>query len=112
MSQIAFHPAHPYLAVQSHDRSVEIFRIRSEEEARKKQVRRKKRAKEKKLAAQSKSKTEISETDFGSAAEEQGGSDEIKPVDLFTPHIVVHASGKIRSFDFGSGAVTKGGFQV
>lgn len=112
MSQIAFHPVQPYLAVQSHDRSVEIFRIRSEEEARKKQVRQKKRAKEKKLAMLSKSKSETGEVDLGPAAAEQGDQDEIEPVNLFTPHIVVHASGKIRSFDFGGGAVTKGGFQV
>ena len=112
MSQIAFHPAQPYLAVQSHDRSVEIFRIRSEEEARKKQVRRKKRVKEKKLAMQSKSKSETGDADLRPAEDEQGDQDEIEPVNLFTPHIVVHASGKIRSFDFGSGAATKGGFQV
>ncbi|KAF9502801.1 hypothetical protein BS47DRAFT_1370007, partial [Hydnum rufescens UP504] len=43
VSQIALHPNQPYLAVQSHDRSVEIFR----DEVRKKQVRRQKRDEEK-----------------------------------------------------------------
>lgn len=88
VSQITFHPSLPYLAVQSHDRSVEIFRIRSEEEVRKKQTRRKKRAKEK-----SKDKKEETVMDVE-------GDDEIKLVDLFTPYLVVRAGGKIRSFDF------------
>ena len=35
VSQITFHPSQPYVSVQSHDRSVEIFRIRTEEEVRK-----------------------------------------------------------------------------
>ena len=52
VSQITFHHSKPFLAVQSHDRSVEIFRIRTEEEVRKKQARRRKRAKEKKEQAQ------------------------------------------------------------
>ena len=56
VSQIAFHPTKPYLAVQSHDRSVEIFRIRTEEEVRKKQARRKKRAEEKKKQTKTKGK--------------------------------------------------------
>jgi U3 small nucleolar RNA-associated protein 12 len=56
VSQIKFHHFLPYLAIQSHDRSVEIFRIRSEEEVRKKMERRRKRAKEKKEHERSKKK--------------------------------------------------------
>ncbi|KAF9482498.1 WD-repeat-containing protein [Pholiota conissans] len=91
VSQIKFHPSEPYLAVQSHDRSVEIFRIRTEEEVQKKQARRKKRSKEKK--EQGKGSKDI---------DEQEESSEANLVDYFTPHLVVRASGKIRSFDFGS----------
>lgn len=99
VSQITFHPTQPYLAVQSHDRSVEIFRIRTEEEVRKKQARRKKRAKEKK----------------GKEPEPDGDEEEteVQLVDLFTPYLVVRASGKIRSFDFGPDDTGhKGGTQV
>nr|GAT54036.1 predicted protein [Mycena chlorophos] len=92
VSQVTFHPNLPYLAVQSHDRSVEIFRVRTEEEVQKKKARRRKRAKEKK-----KSKGEAEEDD----AMDQDVSDEIQLVDLFTPHLVVRASGKVRSFSFG-----------
>ncbi|KII95241.1 hypothetical protein PLICRDRAFT_34085 [Plicaturopsis crispa FD-325 SS-3] len=94
VSQITFHPTQSYLAVQSHERSVEIFRIRSEEEVRKKQLRRKKRAKEKKEKEGVKSNGADVDEDM------HADDDEIKLVDLFTPYTVVRASGKIRSFAF------------
>jgi U3 small nucleolar RNA-associated protein 12 len=106
VSQILFHETQPYLAVQSHDRSIEIFRIRTEDEIRKKQARRRKRAKEK-----SKSKKEGLDD---KADEDDAGSDEINLIDLFTPYLVVRANGKIRSFDFGVGDASshKPGVQV
>jgi U3 small nucleolar RNA-associated protein 12 len=90
VSQIAFHPTQSYLAVQSHDRSVEIFRVRTEEEARKKQARRKKREKEK---VKNKKLEEDSKQDDNE--EKLVGLE-----DLFTPYLVVRGSGKIRSFSF------------
>jgi U3 small nucleolar RNA-associated protein 12 len=98
VSEITFHPSRPYLAVQSHDRSVEIFRIRTEEEIRKKQARRLKRAKEKKEQAKAKSKAQD-----GQAQDQDmdGEHRDIELPDLFTPYLVVRASGKVRSFDFG-----------
>lgn len=94
VSQITFHPTQSYLAVQSHDRSVEIFRVRTEEEARKKQARRKKREKEKVKNRKDKDRE---------LEEESKEDDNAKPVgleDLFTPYLVVRGSGKIRSFSF------------
>jgi U3 small nucleolar RNA-associated protein 12 len=91
VSQISFHPTQPHLAVQSHDRTVEIFRIRTEDEVRRKQARRRKRSKEKK------GKGGDDEIIVGGDEDEK-----IKLIDLFTPHLVIRASGKIRSFDFGS----------
>ncbi|KAH8106121.1 WD-repeat-containing protein [Cristinia sonorae] len=95
VSQILFHPTDSYLAVQSHERSVEIFRIRTEEEIRKKLARRKKRAKEKQEQGKSK--------DAAKQAQdvELEKDHEIGVADLFTPYLVARASGKIRSFDFG-----------
>ncbi|KAK1236731.1 beta transducin [Marasmius sp. AFHP31] len=106
ISQISFHPTHPFLAVQSHDRSVEIFRIRTEEEIRKKQARRKKRAKEKQeKKGKDEGATERSNEDPEDA--------EIGIVDLFTPYAIVRGSGKIRSFDFGPGDTNaKSGIQI
>jgi U3 small nucleolar RNA-associated protein 12 len=97
VSQIKFHPTQPYLAVQSHDRSVEIFRVRNEEEVRKKQARRKKRAKEK-------SQQEVingKESHLMAEPDTQVEEMESNFVDYFTPYLVVRAGGKIRSFDFG-----------
>ncbi|KAK0206513.1 WD40-repeat-containing domain protein [Desarmillaria ectypa] len=103
ISGIAFHPSKPYLAVQSHDRAVEIFRIRTEEEVLKKQARRKKRAREKRERLEKEGKSDVNED-----VEEK----DVALVDLFTPHVVVRASGKIRSFDFGGEGTASKGIQI
>lgn len=90
--------------MQSHDRSVEVFRIRTEDEVRKKQARRKKRAKEKKEQAKAKDKTERKHMEGADEGAEGMAEDEDSAIalpDLFTPYLVVRASGKIRSFNFG-----------
>ncbi|KAF9247204.1 WD-repeat-containing protein [Melanogaster broomeanus] len=99
VSQILFHKTQPYLAVQSHDRSIEIFRIRTEDEMRKKQSRRRKRAKEKKEKSKSKNEELDERMDED---DDDAVSAEISLIDLFTPYLVVRASGKVRSFDFGT----------
>ena len=106
VSQLSFHPRLQYLAVQSHDRSVEIFRIRTEEEIRKKQARRKKRVREK--------RKEKGQKGADSGDEENVEEREIDLVELFTPYLIVRSSGKVRSFDFGSDTTTdaRGNTQV
>ncbi|KAI0776016.1 WD-repeat-containing protein [Trametes elegans] len=99
VAQITFHPHQPYLAVQSHDKSVEVFRIRTEEEVKKKQARRRRRAKEKELEKKGKKKGDDAEADVQVDAKHDENSVEL--ADLFTPYLIVRASGKIRSFDFG-----------
>ena len=109
VSQIKFHPTQLYLAVQSHDRSVEVFRVRNDEEVRKKQARRKRRAKEKSQ------QEDINGEESHLVAEPDTQVEEMGPnfVDYFTPYLVVRASGKIRSFDFGpSETSSKGVTQV
>ncbi|EJD53684.1 WD-repeat-containing protein [Auricularia subglabra TFB-10046 SS5] len=85
VSQILFHPSEKWLAVQSHDKSVEVFRVRTDEEIQKKRSRRKKRAKEKRQAAES------------APAEDDG---RVAPPEMFAPYLVVRANGKVRSFYF------------
>ncbi|KAF9498450.1 WD-repeat-containing protein [Pleurotus eryngii] len=104
VSQITFHPTQPYLAVQSHDRSVEVFRVRTQDEIRKKQMRRKKRAGEKGKAKGKGGGEKAGGVDTG--------SEEVKLVDLFEPYLVIRATGKVRSFDFGPDSGTKGGAQI
>jgi U3 small nucleolar RNA-associated protein 12 len=74
---------------------VELFRIRTEEEAKKKQARKKKRDKEKTKGKGSKDE-ENAEVN-GKPGESQ---DDLNLEDLFSPYLVVRASGKIRSFSF------------
>jgi U3 small nucleolar RNA-associated protein 12 len=105
VSQVTFHPTLPYIAVQSHERSVEVFRIRTEEEARKKQLRRRKRAKEKKTK-------QTGEAEAYDNDEDMDVEKDIEFSDLFTPHLVVRASGKIRSFDLPTPDSGKAGFPV
>ncbi|EGO01816.1 hypothetical protein SERLA73DRAFT_166331 [Serpula lacrymans var. lacrymans S7.3] len=104
VSQVTLHPSQPYLAVQSHDRSVEIFRIRTEEEVKKKQARRIKRQKEKKQRVQNAGEAEENPIDT---------EQEVKLLDIVVPHIVVRATAKIRSFafDINQGG-TKGGLHL
>jgi U3 small nucleolar RNA-associated protein 12 len=109
VSQVTFHPTLAYIAVQSHDRSVEIFRIRTEEEARRKQMRRRKRAKEKKSKSQGGKQEEQAEDQDEVVAEDE---EAIELVDLFTPHLVVRASGKVRSFDLPVPETGKAAFPV
>ncbi|CAG8475079.1 1963_t:CDS:2, partial [Acaulospora colombiana] len=95
--EIEFHPTSPYLAIQSQDRSIDVFRIRTEEEIRKKQARRQKRAKEKKAQ-----KADVDGNVDGEdgVSNELPADSEIELVDLYTPYLVIRASGKIRSFSF------------
>lgn len=66
-----------------------MFRIRTEDEVRKKRARRQKRIKEKNQKG-----TMADEDIFGNE------NAEVQLVDLYTPYLVVRASGKIRSFNF------------
>lgn len=114
VSQISFHPKEAYFAVQSHDRSVEIFRVRTEEEVRKKQARRKKREKEKGKDKKSKLKDAPVPADTADGEQVEGEVEtEVSLEDLFTPYLVVRASGKVRSFSFvNEVAGPKGDIQV
>jgi len=96
VSQISFHPTQAYLAVQSHDRSVEIFRVRTDQEIKKKQMRRRKRVKEKLTQTKDKVVQDIQlDEDLSDTADNKADL-----VDRFTPYLVVRATGKIKSFDF------------
>ncbi|KAH7104251.1 WD-repeat-containing protein [Auriculariales sp. MPI-PUGE-AT-0066] len=89
VTQITFHDKQPFLAVQSNDKSVELLRIRTEEEVKKKRARRQKRAKEKGVAEN------IETADEGSAP---------GPAELFKPFMVIRGKAKVRSFSFSSGS--------
>ncbi|KAG8912036.1 hypothetical protein FRC01_005336 [Tulasnella sp. 417] len=110
VSQISFHPFEPYLAVQSHERSVEIFNIRTEEEIKKKRARKKQRQREKQRKKQEKGKETAMDEEMDVPAEDE--NDNIGLTDLFSSYLTVRGSSKIRSFDFVNAGVTKSGIQI
>ncbi|CAG8625852.1 1091_t:CDS:10, partial [Cetraspora pellucida] len=85
---LKFHPTANILGVQGPEKYLEIFRIYSYEEIKKKLVRRKKRQKEKKQ------KVDDSNMDIDNDLMEVSASD------MITPYRMVRAGAKIRSFDF------------
>ncbi|KAI0307347.1 WD-repeat-containing protein [Multifurca ochricompacta] len=103
VSQIAFHPTLPYLFVQSHDRSVEIFRVRTDDEIRKKHARRKRRADAKGARGKSDNVNNVPDSK---------DVEKVELADLFTPYLVVRATGKIKSFALSEEARTKGATQL
>ncbi|KAH9966134.1 WD-repeat-containing protein [Russula dissimulans] len=103
VSQIAFHSILPYLFVQSHDRSVEVFRVRTDDEIRKKNARRKKRADAK--AAMGKGE-KVDDTPAN------GDAEKAELADLFTPYLIVRATGKIKSFALPPEVPTKNTVQI
>lgn len=98
IAQIQYHPTENILAVQTTEKVIEILRLRTEEEIRKKVARRRKREKEKK----DKKKVVNGHTD---AAAEEAESSIKDPTwkDRLASWIVIRTNGKIRSFDFGLG---------
>jgi hypothetical protein len=89
VSHIQFHPTRDFVCLQSQDRSIEVFRIRSDDEIRKKFAKRKKRRKEKAAAE--------------GQAEEQEDVEEpanFTLEDILSPYYVLRPSGKVRSFSF------------
>jgi len=91
---IKFHPNSSLLGVQGPEKSVEIYRIRTHEEVKKKLTRRKKRQKEKQQKDESKPQNENDFMDVD--VEEQPISAE----NLITPYQIIRTGGKVRSFDF------------
>jgi U3 small nucleolar RNA-associated protein 12 len=66
--------------------------MRTDEEVLRKRARRKKREKEKKEKGRGKKQDDTMDVD--------DSSEEIKLIDIFTPHSIIRTSGKIRSFEF------------
>jgi len=94
VTTIEFHSSQQFLGCQAADKSIELFRIRSIDEIKKKMSRRKKRQREKQQQLLKKGDTE------GAAAEEPV-DEAIQATDEITAwHIIRSAAGKFRSFDF------------
>lgn len=91
---IRFHPRLDYIGIHGSDKSVEIWRIRSETEVQKSLARKRKRRKEK--AAQNEDGEQNSVVDADKPEDVSAA-----PVnEVFVSHVIVRTGGKIRSFDW------------
>jgi U3 small nucleolar RNA-associated protein 12 len=103
VSTLKFHPSGRFLGCQGADRNIELFKVQSEEEIKKKIARRKRRQREKNK------KSKGGKTEEKSVAEENEKStfaDEIVPLTL------IKASSKVKSFDFKTTLNKDGSFNI
>ncbi|GAB1311411.1 beta transducin [Madurella fahalii] len=94
--EVSFHPRHDYFAVHGVEKSVEIWRIRTEAEVRKSLARKKKRRREK-LA---KDKKADGDTAMDSVGDEADDITKAEISDVFVQHVIVRTTGKVRSVDW------------
>ncbi|KAK4131742.1 WD40 repeat-like protein [Trichocladium antarcticum] len=97
--EVMFHPRHDYFAVHGVEKSVEVWRIRTESEI-KKGLARKKRRRREKLAKEKKTDDDLDMDD----------ADDITKADIsdvFVQHVIVRTSGKVRSVDWATGHGSK-----
>jgi U3 small nucleolar RNA-associated protein 12 len=87
---IRFHPRADYVGFHGSDKSVEVWRIRSQSEVQKSMARKKKRRKEKEAR-----------TEENGPEQDKPGDVSAAPVsEVFVQHVIVRTGGKVRSFDW------------
>ncbi|KAH8910501.1 WD40 repeat-like protein [Coniochaeta sp. PMI_546] len=100
--EVIFHPRRDYFAVHGVEKSVEIWRIRTEAEV-KKSLARKRRRRREKLAQAKGSKAEA-EQDAADVEEDVSTAD---VSDVFVQHVIVRTTGKVRSVDWATSSGSK-----
>ncbi|KAG0039532.1 hypothetical protein BGZ82_007766 [Podila clonocystis] len=93
LTTIEFHSSQQFLGCQASDKTIELFRIRTHEEIKKKMSRRRKRQREKQQAL-------LKKGDVEGAAAEEPVDEAIQATDEITPWHIVRAAAKVRSFAF------------
>lgn len=91
---IRFHPRADYVGFHGSERSVEIWRIRSQSEVQKSIARKKKRRKEKE------GKSEGGENGADAGKDKAEDVSPAPVTEVFVSHVIVRTGGKIRSFDW------------
>lgn len=100
--EVIFHPRRDYFAVHGVEKSVEIWRIRTEAEV-KKSLARKRRRRREKLASAKGGKTEA-EKDVAETEEDVSSAD---VSDVFVQHVIVRTTGKVRSVAWATSSGSK-----
>ncbi|KAL2041395.1 hypothetical protein N7G274_005777 [Stereocaulon virgatum] len=102
---VSFHPRGTYIAAHGSEKSVELWRIRTEVEVQKTLARKRKRRREKKLAAADQDgKANDDEADG------EKGVDDLSSaliIDVIVPYVMVRTAGKVRSVDWASRRASK-----
>lgn len=93
-TEVIFHPRRDYFAVHGAEKSVDIWRIRTESEVKKGLARKRRRRREKQKDG-SKAGTEAAEAD--ETAEDVANAD---VSDVFVQYVIVRTGGKVRSVDW------------
>lgn len=101
--EVVFHPRRDYFAVHGVEKSVEIWRIRSESEVKKSLARKRKRRREK--LASTKGKKGEADVEMEDGDENADDITKADISDVFVQHVMVRTSGKVRSVDW---ATTQG----
>ncbi|KAL1841204.1 hypothetical protein VTJ49DRAFT_7325 [Mycothermus thermophilus] len=104
--EVVFHPRRDYFAVHGVEKSVEIWRIRSEAEIKKSLARKRKRRREKLAKEKEKKKgdgkdkddAEVDGAEHDDKAEDDVSSADIS--DVIVQHVIVRTAGKVRGVDW------------
>ncbi|KAI1496565.1 WD domain-containing protein [Biscogniauxia marginata] len=97
-TEIIFHPRRDYFAVHGPEKSVEIWRIRTEAEIKKSLARKKKRRREKLAQKKGSQVNEDVHLDGEDDQDENISSADV--TDAFAQHLIIRAGGKIKSVDW------------
>lgn len=97
---VSFHPRGTYIAAHGSDKSVELWRIRSESEVLKTMARKRKRRKEKAMAAAGQDGKANGDLVNGEKDKEDLSSAHI--TDVIVPYVIVRTTGKLRSMAWAS----------
>jgi U3 small nucleolar RNA-associated protein 12 len=95
-TEIVFHPQRDYFAVHGSEKSVDVWRIKSEAEIKKTLLRKRRRRREK----QKDSKTQDEDAEKDDEAEEEVSKADVS--DVFVQYVIVRTGGKVRSVDWGA----------
>jgi U3 small nucleolar RNA-associated protein 12 len=95
-TEVCFHPKHDYFAVHGVEKSVEVWRIRTEAEI-KKSLARKKRRRREKLAKDKKADGDVGMDHAGDEVDDISTAD---ISDVFVQHVILRTTGKVRSVDW------------
>jgi U3 small nucleolar RNA-associated protein 12 len=99
---VILHPKRDLIAVHGSEKSIELFRIRSETEIKKALARKRKRRKEKDAMTDADSGVDVADD-----AEESSDLAQASAADIFFPYVVVRTGGRVRSIEWAGGSSTK-----